>query len=211
MTSRLPTALTLGAAVVAALVGCASTADPRPSTTTSTTSVTASTPAPTITGPARVAPASSATDAIRAADATVRGYYAASFNSGHAGGQRLDLVTPWATGTALENERSLASYLQRARLRLDGEPTPWTLNASRSSAARTDATEGAPDLLYGAVRMVGCIESTNRPVGDGAPAWTTKGSHTSIDWTVLYSPTQQHWLVTSSTSPSTVLDPSSCG
>ena len=211
MTSRLPIALTLGAVVAAALVGCASTAAPRPSTITSTTSDTAPAPTPTTTGPARVGPASSATGAIRAAAATVRGYYAASFNSGHAGGDRLDLVTPWATGSALENERSLASYLQRERLRLDGEPTAWTLNASRSSTARTDGTEGAPELLYGAARLVGCIESTNTPVGDGAPAWTTKGSHTSIDWTVLYSPTQQHWLVASSISPSTVLDPGSCG
>lgn len=183
------------AAVVLALTSCAGTAQPLPSSHAATHSVT---PTPSIevsAGPAVVGPPNSESEAIADANRSLLGYYSASFVSGHAGGTLLDAVAPWATGPALKNEQLLADYLRQKNYRLDGTPTRWTLSRGRSSAAQTTEATGGGTITYGSVRLVGCIESINRPVGAGAPAWTTKGKHTSIQWSVLYDATKRQWRV----------------
>lgn len=188
----LAAALALG---LTALTGCTSSG---PNTTTPTSSAPTQgtpTPTPTTTGPAVVGRATSAAEAIRDANASLIGYYTASFESGHAGGTRLDLVTPWTTGTALQNERALATYLQQKHYRLDGTPTAWTLNPSHSSTARTQASGGGGTIDFGLVHLVGCARSTNHPVGDKAPAWTTKGKQFARGWSLVYDVRSQHWIV----------------
>lgn len=204
-------AVAILATTIAALTGCATTTpvSPASSAAPSTPTATAS-PTTAIPTPAAVAPATSMSAAIRDANASLIGYYTASFQNGHTGGTRIDLVTPWVTGPALKNERALAAYLQEQHYRLDGTATGWDLNPSRSTASRTQAAGGTVNP-FGSVQLVGCIESTNHPVGDGAPEWTTKGRHTSIQWTVVYSQPERQWLVADSTSPSTVLSGPSCG
>lgn len=208
-----PALAVLLALAAAGLTGCTTsptTTAPPTTASSSTTAAATDTPTTATPGPAAVQPATSAAAAIRDANTSLLGYYTASFQNGHTGGTRGDLVTPWVTGAAAKNERTLATYLQQKHYRLDGTPTAWNLNPSRSSATRSKAAD-ATVAAYGRVQLVGCIESTNHPVGKGAPAWTTKGSRTSIQWTVVYSPREQHWLVADSTSPSTVLSAGSCG
>lgn len=183
------------AAVVLALTGCAGTAQPAPSSPNTTYSAT---PTPSIeasTGPAVVGPPNSESEAIAEANRSLLEYYSASFLSGHAGGTLLNAVAPWATGPALKNEELLADYLRQKKYRLDGTPTQWTLSQSLSSAAQTTEASSGGTIAFGSVQLVGCIESTNRPVGAGAPVWTTKGKHTSIQWSVLYDATTRQWRV----------------
>lgn len=183
--------IALLAAAVTGLTGCTTT--PATPTSPTGTSVEVATPAAAIPTPAVVAPATSESGAIRDANSSLVGYYTASFQNGHAEGTRLELVTPWVTGAALQNERALATYLQQKHYRLDGAPTGWNLNPSRSTATRTKNANGIVNP-FGSVQLVGCATSTNHPVGDGAPAWT-KGQQFARAWTVLFDGTQRRWRV----------------
>jgi hypothetical protein len=145
-------------------------------------------------GPVVVAPPTSAAQAIVDANQSLLGYYKASFTSGHEGGTRLDLVTPWVTGSALRNEQILAGFFKQKHYRLDGSPTVWSLRTSLSSAAQSKETSGAP-TAYGSVQLEGCAESMNRPVGNGAPAWTSKGRKFKQIWSVLYDAGRKQWIV----------------
>ena len=203
--------LVIATAVVLALTGCAGTARPIPSPHARTQSATPTPSVDAASGPAVVRPPSSESEAIADANRSLVGYYNASFTSGHAGGARLDLVTPWATGPTLENEGILADYLKQKHYRLDGTPTRWSLNEGRSTAAPTTAASGGATTAFGSVQLVGCIESTNRPVGAGAPAWTTQGKRTSIQWSVLYDAAQRQWLVNASSPVTAKNGPISCG
>ena len=203
--------LVVTAAVVLAMTGCAtSTARPVPSSTAPTGSVTPTSGVQAPTGPAVVGPPASGAEAIADANLSLVGYYTASFTSGHAGGTRLDLVTPWVTGPALRNEQLLAVYLKQKHLRLDGLPTRWSLNQGQSSAAQATAASSGRTTEFGSVKLVGCIESTNRPVDAGAPAWNTRGKHTAIRWSVLYDAAKRQWLVNDS-SPITEGGSLACG
>lgn len=196
-------------AVVLALTGCAGTTRPVPSTPAPTRSATPTPSSEVSAGPAVVGPPNSESEAIDDANRSLLGYYSASFMSGHAGGTLFTLVEPWATGPALKNEQLLADYLRQKKYRLDGTPTAWSLNQGRSSATQTTEANGGRTIAFGSVQLVGCIESTNRPVGAGAPAWTTKGKRTSIQWSVLYDATKRHWRVYGS-SPVTAVGALSC-
>ncbi len=191
--------LVTSAAVVLALTGCAeSTARPVPSSPASTQATTPTSSVDASVGPAVVRPPTSEAEAIADANRSLVGYYTASFTSGHAGGTRLDLVTPWVTGPALRNEQLLAAYLKQKHYRLDGIPTRLSLNQGRSSAAPATAANIGRTTEFGSVKLVGCIESINRPVGAGAPTWTTRGKRTSIQWSVLYDAAKRQWLIDAS-------------
>lgn len=200
------TACTIAVAVAVAvgvLTACTGTTTtirtPAPATTVPATpaaSASASAPASApAAGPATVAAPTSASAAIDAANQTLLGYFQASFTSAHAGGARLDLVTPWATGAALQNERTLATYLQKRRYHVDGAPLVWTLSTTKSVADTETTTTDRRTIPYGYVQLVGCTQSTNHPVGAGAPAWTTKNRWLHVRWTVIYDISKQQWRV----------------
>jgi hypothetical protein len=183
---------------LALVAGCTATPTPPASTSTAPAAVSASasvTPSATsAVGPATVDAPTSASAAIKAANQSVLGYLQVAFDSAHHGGAGLDTVTPWVTGDALTNERLLAAYLQKQHYRLDGTAQPWTPSTSKSTAG-SETTTGNQTIPYGAVQLVGCIQSTNHPVGTGAPAWTTKNRWFRTRWTVTYLPTRQQWVV----------------
>lgn len=192
------TALAITVGVLMACTGTTTTTIRTPASATTvpvTPSASASAPASApAAGPATVAAPTSASAAIDAANQTLLGYFQASFTSAHAGGARLDLVTPWATGAALQNERTLATYLQKRQYHIDGTPLVWSLSTTKSEAD-TETTADHRTVPYGYVQLVGCAQSTNHPVGAGAPAWTTKGRWLRVRWTVIYDISKQQWRV----------------
>lgn len=206
-------ALVLTAAVSGALVltGCSTHAEtPVPSSHASSPTVAPTQSVDNSSGPVVVAPPTSAAQAIADANQSLLGYYKASFTSGHEGGTRLDLVAPWVTGSALRNEQILAGFLKQKHYRLDGAPTVWALSAGRSSAAQSTGASG-DTTAYGAVRLVGCAESTNHPVGNGAPAWTSKGQRFKKIWSVLYDAGRKQWVVAAPVSVASDGRAPSCG
>ena len=206
-------ALVLTAAVSGALVltGCSThAATPVPTSHASSPTVAPTQSLDTSSGPVVVAPPTTEAQAIADANQSLLGYYKASFTSGHEGGTRLDLVTPWVTGSALRNERILAGFLKQKHYRLDGAPTVWTLRDSLSSAAQSKETSGAP-TAYGSVQLEGCAESTNRPVGNGAPAWTSKGRKFKQIWSVLYDAGRKQWIVAAAVPVASDGGGTSCG
>jgi hypothetical protein len=192
-----PALAVLLAIAAAGLTGCTTgpTTTPPPTTArSSTTAAATGTPTTAEPGPAVVQPATSEAAAVRDANTSLLGYYTASFQNGHSFGTRPELVAPWVTGAAAKNERTLATYLQQKHYRLDGTPTAWNLNPSRSSATRIKAVDGTANA-FGSARLVGCATSTNHPVGKAAPAWTTKGQQFARAWNVLYDAALHRWLV----------------
>jgi hypothetical protein len=183
---------------LALVAGCTATPTPPASTSTVPAAVSASASVtPSVTsavGPATVDAPTSSSAAIEAANQSVLGYLQVAFDSAHQGGAALATVTPWVSGDALTNERLLAAYLQKQHYRLDGTAQPWTLSTSKSTAG-IETTTGDQTIPYGAVQLVGCIQSTNHPVGTGAPAWTTKNRWFRTPWTVTYLPTRRQWVV----------------
>ena len=183
---------------LALVAGCTTTPTPPASTSTAPAAVSATASVtPSVTsavGPATVDAPTSTSAAIESANQSVLGYLQVAFDSAHQGGAGLATVTPWVTGDALTNERLLAAYLQKQHYRLDGTAQPWTLSTSKSTAG-SETTTGNQTIPYGAVQLVGCIQSTNYPVGTGAPAWTTKNRWFRTRWTVTYLPTRRQWVV----------------
>ena len=205
--------LFLTAAVSGALVlsGCSTQAEtPVHSSHASPPTVVPTQSADTSSGPVVVAPPTSAAQAIADANQSLLGYYKASFTSGHEGGTRLDLVTPWVTGSALRNEQILARFLKQKHYRLDGSPTVWTLRTSLSNAAQSKEASGAP-TAYGSVQLEGCAASTNRPVGNGAPAWTSKSRKFKQIWSVLYDAGRKQWIVAAAVPVASDGGGTSCG
>jgi hypothetical protein len=185
---------------LALVAGCTATPTPPASTSTAPAPASAST-SPSVTseaGPATVDAPTSSSAAIEAANQSVLGYLQVAFDSAHQGGAGLATVTPWVTGDALTNERLLAAYLQKQHYRLDGTAQPWSLAAAKSTAGN-ETTTGKQVIPYGVVRLLGCVQSTNHPVGNGAPPWTTKNRWFPTRWTVLYLPTKRQWVVAEQT------------
>jgi hypothetical protein len=183
---------------LALVTGCTATPAP-PAATTTVPSAPSASPTPTSpAGPAMIEAPGSANAAIAAANRSVLGYLHIAFDSAHAGGTELDSVTPWVTGDALKNEQLLAAYLQKQHYRLDGTAQTWSLSAAKSTAGN-ETTTGKQVIPYGVVRLLGCVQSTNHPVGNGAPPWTTKNRWFPTRWTVLYLPTKRQWVVAEQT------------
>ncbi len=191
-TKRLITALAAAAIGLAVLSGCAPTADPTPSTS--------STPSPTATSAGPVDPPKDEEEAITAAESVLKKWFATRGEVNAGGGKDTDRLKELSTGRALERVLADADQVANGpQLNKDGVNIDGPVKTEGAIKIEVKSSYGQEwkGVPNGLVTVQACQDASEYKIwaSDGSEAMARPQERDLFDYQVVYDSDAKAWLV----------------